>query len=105
MLLKQMIRIRETEKHERVLLAIHRRVAPHMAGRVGLPPSEYRLLSEMSASGGPSVPRSRSVWVVATYVTAWLRAVTLELAPSELRLSDCALTGQSRWSCNYTNYD
>ena len=36
-------------------------VAPHMAGRVGLPPSEYRLLSEMSASSGPSVPRSRSV--------------------------------------------
>ena len=30
--------------------------------------------------------------MVATYVTAWLRAVTLELAPSELRLSDCALT-------------
>ena len=43
--------------------------------------------------------------MVATYVTAWLRAVTLELAPSELRLSDCALTGQSRWSWNYTNYD
>ena len=36
--------------------------------------------------------------MVATYVTAWLRAVTLELAPSELRLSDCALTGQRRWS-------
>ena len=36
-------------------------VAPHMAGRVGLPPSEYRLLSEMSASSGPSAPRSRSV--------------------------------------------
>ena len=61
MLLKQMIRIRETEKHERVLLASHRRVAPHMAGRVGLPPSECRLLNEMSASSGPSVPRSRSV--------------------------------------------
>ena len=60
MLLKQMIRIRET-KHESVLLASRRRVAPHMAGRVGLPPSEYRLLSEMSASSGPSVPRSRSV--------------------------------------------
>ena len=40
-----------------------------------------------------------------TYMTAWLRAVTLELAPSELRLSDCALTGQRRWSCTYTNYD
>ena len=60
MLLKQMIRIRET-RHEMVLLASRRRVAPHMAGRVGLPPSEYRLLSEMSASSGPSVPRSRSV--------------------------------------------
>ena len=61
MLLKQMIRIRETERqHERVLLASRRRVAPHMAGRVGLPPSEYRLLREMSASSGPSVPRSRS---------------------------------------------
>ena len=36
-------------------------VAPHMAGRVGLPPSEYRLLREMSASSGPSVRRSRSV--------------------------------------------
>ena len=60
MLLKQMIRIRETQ-HESVLLASRRRVAPHMAGRVGLPPSEYRLLSEMSASSGPSVPRSRSV--------------------------------------------
>ena len=36
--------------------------------------------------------------MVATYVTAWLRAVTLELAPSELRLSDRALTGQRRWS-------
>ena len=60
MLLKQMIRIRETQP-ERVLLASRRRVAPHMAGRVGLPPSEYRLLSEMRASSGPSVPRSRSV--------------------------------------------
>ena len=60
MLLKQMIRIRETQ-HERVLLASRRRVAPHMAGRVGLPPSECLLLSEMSASSGPSVPRSRSV--------------------------------------------
>ena len=60
MLLKQMIRIRETQ-HESVLLASRGRVAPHMAGRVGLPPSEYRLLSEMSASSGPSVPRSRSV--------------------------------------------
>ena len=60
MLLKQMIRIRET-KHESVLLASRRRVAPPMAGRVGEPPSEYRLLSEMSASSGPSVPRSRSV--------------------------------------------
>ena len=59
MLLKQMIRIRETR--ESVLLASRRRVAPHMAGRVGLPPSEYRLLSEMSASSGPSVPRSPSV--------------------------------------------
>ena len=59
MLLKQMIRIRETR--ESVLLASRRRVAPDMAGRVGLPPSEYRLLSEMSASSGPSVPRSRSV--------------------------------------------
>ena len=61
MLLKQMIRIRETQQHESVLLASRRRVAPRMAGRVGLPPSEYRLLSEMSASSGPSVPRSRSV--------------------------------------------
>ena len=60
MLLKQMIRIRET-KHESVLLASRRRVARPMAGRVGEPPSEYRLLSEMSASSGPSVPRSRSV--------------------------------------------
>ena len=60
MLLKQMIRIRET-KHESVLLASRRRVAPPMAGRVGEPPSEYRLLSEMSASSGPSVRRSRSV--------------------------------------------
>ena len=60
MLLKQMIRIRETR--ESVLLASRRRlVAPLMADRVGLPPSEYRLLSEMSASSGPSVPRSRSV--------------------------------------------
>ena len=61
MLLKKIIRIRETEKHERVVLASHRRVAPHVAGRVGLPPSECRLLNEMSASSGPSVPRSRSV--------------------------------------------
>ena len=61
MLLKQMIRIRESEKHERVLLASRRRVAPPMAGRVGEPPSENRLLSEMSASSGPSVRRSRSV--------------------------------------------
>ena len=60
MLLKQMIRIRETQ-HESVLLATRRRLAPHMAVRVGLPPSQYRLLSEMSASSGPSVPRSRSV--------------------------------------------
>ena len=30
--------------------------------------------------------------MVATYVAAWLRAVTPELAPSELHLSDCALT-------------
>ena len=60
MLLKQMIRIRETQ-HESVLLASRRRVAPHMAGRVGLPPSEYRLLNEMSASSGPSVTSSRSV--------------------------------------------
>ena len=60
MLLKQMIRIRETQ-HESVLLASRRRVAPHMAGRVGPPPSECLLLSEMSASSGPSVPRSRSV--------------------------------------------
>ena len=59
MLLKQMIRIRETED-EGVLLASRRR-APHMAGWVGEPPSEYRLLSEMSASSGPSVRRSRSV--------------------------------------------
>ena len=42
-------------------IASRRREAPHMAGRVGLPPSEYRLLREMSASSGPSVPRSRSV--------------------------------------------
>ena len=62
MLLKQMLRIRETERqHESVLLASRRCVAPHMAGRVGLPPSEYRLLSQMRASSGPSVPRSRSV--------------------------------------------
>ena len=60
MLLKQMIRIRET-KDESVLLASRRRVAPHMAGRVGPPPRECLLLSEMSASSGPSVPRSRSV--------------------------------------------
>ena len=60
MLLKQMIRICETQ-HESVLLASRRRVAPHMAGRVGPPPSEYLLLSEMCASSGPSVPRSRSV--------------------------------------------
>ena len=60
MLLKQMIRIRETQ-HESVLLASRRRVAPHMAGRVELPPSEYRLLNEMSASSGPSVTSSRSV--------------------------------------------
>ena len=59
MLLKQMIRIRETR--ESVPIASRRRVAPDMAGRVGLPPSEYRLLSEMSAASGPSVPRSRSV--------------------------------------------
>ena len=62
MLLKQMIRIRETERqHESVLLASRRRVAPQPASLVGLPPSEFRLLSEMSASSGPSVPRSRSV--------------------------------------------
>ena len=61
MLLKQMIRIRETQHEESVLLASRCRVAPDMAGRAGLPPSEYRLLSEMSASSGPSVPRSRSV--------------------------------------------
>ena len=60
MLLKQMIRIRETQ-HESVLLASRCRVAPRMAGRTGLPPCENRLLSEMSASSGPSVPRSRSV--------------------------------------------
>ena len=60
MLLKQMIRIRETQ-HESVLLASRCRVAPCMAGRAGLPPCENRLLSEMSASSGPSVPRSRSV--------------------------------------------
>ena len=59
MLLKQMIRIRET--HESVLLASRRRVAPQPARLVGLPPSEFRLLSEMSESSGPSVPRSRSV--------------------------------------------
>ena len=61
MLLKQMIRIRETEKHERVLLASHRRVAPHRRVVLLEPPSESRLLSEMSASSGPSVPRSPSV--------------------------------------------
>ena len=55
MLLKQMIRIRET-KHESVLLASRRRVAPPMAGRVGEPPSEYRLLSEMSAARARSAP-------------------------------------------------
>ena len=60
MLLKQMIRIRETQ-HESVLLASRCRVAPCMAGRAGLPPCENRLLSEMSASSGPSVPRSRAV--------------------------------------------
>ena len=60
MLLKQMIRIRETQ-HESVLLASRCRVAPCMAGRAGLPPCENRLLSEMSASSGPSVRRSRSV--------------------------------------------
>ena len=50
MLLKQMIRIRET-KHESVLLASRRRVAARpMAGRLGEPPSENRLLSEMSAA-------------------------------------------------------
>ena len=50
MLLKQMIRIRET-KHESVLLASRRRVAAHpRAGRLGEPPSEYQLLSEMSAA-------------------------------------------------------
>ena len=58
MLLKQIIRIRETEKHERVLLASRRRVAYSHGDRA---PSEYRLLSEMSASSGPSVPRSPSV--------------------------------------------
>ena len=30
--------------------------------------------------------------MVATYVAAWLRAAPPELAPSELHLSDCALT-------------
>ena len=60
MLLKQMIRIRET-KDEGVLLASRRRVVSPIVGRVGEPPSEYRLLSEMSASSGPSVPRSQSV--------------------------------------------
>ena len=30
--------------------------------------------------------------MVATYVAAWLRAVTPETVPSELHLSDCALT-------------
>ena len=60
MLLKQMIRIRETQ-HESVLLASRCRVAPVGAGRAGPPPSECRLLSEISASSGPSVPRSRSV--------------------------------------------
>ena len=59
MLLKQMIRIRETR--ESVILASRRRLAPQPASLVGLPPSEYRLLSEMSESSGPSVPRSRSV--------------------------------------------
>ena len=54
MLLKQMIRIRET-KDEGVLLASRRRVVSPIVGRVGEPPSEYRLLSEMSASSGPSV--------------------------------------------------
>ena len=54
MLLKQMIRIRETED-EGVLLASRRR-APHMAGWVGEPPSEYRLLSEMSAARARSAP-------------------------------------------------
>ena len=58
MLLKQIIRIRETEKHESVLLASRRRVAYSHGDRA---PSEYRLLSEMSASSGPSVPRSPSV--------------------------------------------
>ena len=53
MLLKQMIRIRETR--ESVILASRRRLAPQPASLVGLPPSEYRLLSEMSASSGPSV--------------------------------------------------
>ena len=61
MLLKKIIRIRETEKHERVLLASHRRVAPHRRVVLLEPPSESRLLSEMSASSGPSVPRSPSV--------------------------------------------
>ena len=59
MLLKQMIRIRETR--ESVILARRRRLAPQPASLVGLPPSGYRLLSEMSESSGPSVPRSRSV--------------------------------------------
>ena len=59
MLLKQMIRTRETR--ESVLLASRRRLAPQPASLVGLPPDEYRLLSEMSESSGPSVPRSRSV--------------------------------------------
>ena len=59
MLLKQMIRIRETR--ESVILASRRRLAPQPASLVGLPPDEYRLLSEMSESSGPSVPRSRSV--------------------------------------------
>ena len=58
MLLKQMIRIRETEKHEIVLLASRRRVAYSHGDRA---PSEYRLMSDMSASSGPSVPRSPSV--------------------------------------------
>ena len=58
MLLKKIIRIRETEKHERVLLASWRRVA---YSHGDLSASEYRLLGEMNASSGPSVPRSPSV--------------------------------------------
>ena len=58
MLLKKIIRIRETEKHERVLLASRRRVQYSHGDRA---PDEFRLLSEVSASSGPSVPRSPSM--------------------------------------------